>query len=1313
MSTTSPGEIIRSDALTDPLRLQAAFIDELAGRVGDGTVIVDPNSPIMNLIEGFSRVTADALNAIVANKQALYVRRAASFEDLFRHMSDFDYLGLYSAPADSHILLYFDPTYLQDNAEALEEGSIYRLVTIPEGTIFKVGNLSFGIHYPIKIMINSISGVVSASWDETVENPLYNLSQNTIECRTQTANGISLLCLRIPVQQFVRTTYLEEVATTTGVAKVYDYTDGKFYAIRVYYQKSDQTWAELAQTLTNDLYDPETATALITVMADRNKVKVTIPQVYFSEGMVSTKLKVEIYTTQGAVDVEFSDAETTTAQVSFPSGDSSSAILSRLKTLLVVPAEPSVIGGSNGLTFEELKQRIINSSLTSGPLVTSAELSNYFKDQGFTISRYQDGITNRIYRCYRLLTDSADAPIAAATLRTKLDLSAISNVIGETGYSSRILKDVDGSVMILPTALFLYDEVTKEAIPLSDAEIAALDALSATAKIAAYNDHVYTHIPFHLKMHYSGRYPVAYSYDLYEPSIDRIEFNADHPKVVAEISLRRASIEHLDNGTGGYRLTVEANVSAELANVDWGSNYGNNPAALAFVQAYNELGDPVYVIATYSGMTSTGQVLFTADLATNYTFSIGHRIRLTGFKDEYDETGHDFALTTGLEVLFLLNKNTPITTELDENQELQTVSSLFSSEAEAGNIDEDVVMSALAKTVYPDHVRFSKQTLTVTFGRLIAETDNPVTVEAAALSYATRPATTYVTYLLPEYLKDSNDVYVADLDPGATEVLQEIRALGEWKFHDDDHIDFTVDVIDDSGTRKLSGFLDVSMLAEGMEVLGSGIALGTLITAVDTGAKTVSIDDATATVATDVKVRIGTLCTTALVSYAVDTVSGSAVVSGFILANLSNLAVGMAVTGPGIPEAARISDIDTENLAVTLTAAATATANNVTCTFGNWLDYKSGVVEYAVRAYLTGFESLATFTAGMSVESDNLPPGTTITEVGAAGLILSNAPLVQGDGVAVLIGELGNTTAYVVTVGKTTYVPDIGETTVKVLALSSVAQLAVGMCVNGPLIPAGAIVDAIDALNKRVILDAEPTELAELDASYCRIGYPQVKYAAGDPYWHQGEQDESTYEQVAEALNGGVRQLVYHVEGIHVDAKFDVSTLPEHEDYMDDLVAKIKGFFSVISAASERALENTSLFFQPTRTIGTAVFKTSQLEELEHPLALTFALNMYVSATVFSDETTKALIRSTTLKIIDAQLATGSASCTKIATEVLSQLSDVVQHVDILGINGVQTRQTLIALEDAAYPNLQQRLAQSSDGSLIVERGLTINFISL
>lgn len=1306
--------VIKDYALVDPLQIQAAAIDELSSRLFGGAVIVDPNNTPTFLLEMVSKLVADSINSVVRTQQSLYARRALSFEDLFRHMSDFEYLGLYSTPADTYMLLYLDPAYLKENAEVSPEDPNYRLVIIPEGTAFKVGALVFGLHYPIHIKINDVSGAISVYWDETIENPLYNLTQNTIESRTVSPNGVDLLCIRIPVQQFVRTTHLEEVATELGVAKVYDFTDGKFYAIRVYTQNADESWTELLQSLTNDIYDPETPTALISVMPDRSKVKVVIPQVYFASGLVSTKLKIEIYTTQGAIDVTFSTAETTATQVLFPASTSYSTILTRLKTLMIVPDDTHVVGGTNGLTFDELKQRVVSSSLTSGPLITPTELTNYFHDQGFTITRYQDGITNRIYRCYRILTDENDAPIAAATLSTKIDLSAISNTEGEAGYSSSILKDPDGSVMILPSALFLYDEATNRAVPLSDAEIATLDGLAATAKIAAYNDHTYTHIPFHLKMFYNGQYPVAHSYDLYEPSINRIEFNTDHPKFVAEISLYRASIEHLNGGTGGYRLTIEAIVSNELANVDWSSNYGEDPAAVVLVQARNELNDAIYVAATYAGMTSDGHVLFSVDLTTEYSFSIGHRLRLTNFKDAYDEGGHDLALTTDLELVFMLNKNTAISTELDENQQLPTAESLFSSEDGSTSMDEVPLMSSLAKTIYPDHIRFSKQTITVTFGRLITETDNPVMVEATALTYATRSATTYAKYLQPEYLKDSNGAYVADTDPEATSVLQEIRALNEWKFHQDDHIDFTVDLIVDGTDRKLSGFLDVSMLSLGMEVLGPGIALGTVITDIDTVAKTVTIDDATASATPGITVRIGTLQTTALNAYNVNTTSGSAVLSGFSSGMLATISVGMAVVGSGIPEAARVLELDTEALTVTLTAEATLTATGTACRFGSWLDYKAGVAAYAVRAYLTGFESLAIFTEGMSVEGDNLPTGTTIATVGAAGLILSAPPIAMGEDVVVSIGTLGNMTAYTVNIGKITATPSEGETSVRVLEMSgAVSQIDVGMCVNGPLIPAGAIVDAVDAVNARIILDAEPTGTAATDMTYCRIGYPEVKYAAGDPYWHQGEQDESSYEQVAQALNGGVRNLIYYVDGIHVDAKFDESTLPEHADYLADLAAKIKRYFVTIAAASTRVLENTELYFQPTRTIGNAMFKTNQLSDLEHPLALTFELNMYVSATVFADETTRELIRTTTLSIIDQQLATGAASCTKIAATILSELSDVVSHVDVLGISGVQTRQTLIALDSSTYPSLQQRLAQNEDGSLVVERGLTINFIQL
>ena len=141
--------------LRNPMTIASMTLDELQNRLGGTRVIADPNSPFCHLLEMNSSLVANAIQAIDEKYPALYPQRATSMEDLYNHMSDFDYLRMYSTPSSTQVTMEFSKTYL--STYALDYNTNYKKVTIPKDTVFTVGKYSFGLYYPIDILINNFT----------------------------------------------------------------------------------------------------------------------------------------------------------------------------------------------------------------------------------------------------------------------------------------------------------------------------------------------------------------------------------------------------------------------------------------------------------------------------------------------------------------------------------------------------------------------------------------------------------------------------------------------------------------------------------------------------------------------------------------------------------------------------------------------------------------------------------------------------------------------------------------------------------------------------------------------------------------------------------------------------------------------------------------------------------------------------------------------------------------------------------------------------------------------------------------------------
>jgi flagellar hook protein FlgE len=115
--------------------------------------------------------------------------------------------------------------------------------------------------------------------------------------------------------------------------------------------------------------------------------------------------------------------------------------------------------------------------------------------------------------------------------------------------------------------------------------------------------------------------------------------------------------------------------------------------------------------------------------------------------------------------------------------------------------------------------------------------------------------------------------------------------------------------------------VDVSNVKVGMLVSGTGIPIGSVVTALDINAKTVTISKPALASAAGVSLSFGSNNTTvnSNVVTAVDT---------------STISTGMTVSGPGIPSNTTVTAIDTTNKTVTLSNPASATASGIILTFG-------------------------------------------------------------------------------------------------------------------------------------------------------------------------------------------------------------------------------------------------------------------------------------------------------------------------------------------------------------------------------------------
>lgn len=724
----------------NPMLLQDKVLTLFENHVFDKKQVLDGNNVFTFGLEMEATMIASIVNEMSGAFESLYPERARTMRDLYRHMSDYDFVGVYATPSSATICLMLDRDWIIANAVSMGDGSGTSLIRIPANSTFTLGDSQFGIYYPINIEVKKKvldtgeidlnNTLIRCTWDTSTVNPLYTVSSNIIEHRITITRNTTYLGIVIPVYQFVNTITKSDLISSTGFLQRYDYYD-QFYAARVFHWLNN-TWNELPITLSDVVYNQDVATAKVKVLTDIAQVEVSIPQVYFSSGMIGNKLMVMVYTTKGNITSDLRGYSQDQFAASLMTNDdladtTYSEMLRRIPTVFITPISSAISGGRGQCTLASVKSRIVNSAGSAGVLVTAAQLTEYLSELGFECTKYIDNITDRIWLAKRDIKDSLGNTVASALYKTFISHDVIDNT---NKYDCIVkMKDAD-SIMIMPNALFKWDTNTDCMKLLTTEEKIALSNTPVDQRLTELNTSTYMYTPYHVKLDCSYGNALTSPYQLFNPSIDKITFVSSNSQTSTQVSIYNIAVSHLENGTGGYKVSLTLYKTNDLQTV--------TPAVAtptltrnitAILRVKNQSDVYCYIEGKYEGKNTSGYDILSFTLDTDYSI---------------DDTGYigtnSMTLVSSVKTLSANYNKIPLEGEWDI---LFFVKKDLISESSANSVTVHNVPKAI---VDQDMVFVAQQCFTLTLGSSIPSLRTSVYATAASQSYKTHTTTTYATY---------------------------------------------------------------------------------------------------------------------------------------------------------------------------------------------------------------------------------------------------------------------------------------------------------------------------------------------------------------------------------------------------------------------------------------------------------------------------------------------------------------------------------------------------------------------------------------
>lgn len=321
----------------NPSQMQQVALEELDQQLkGRGTYdIPDATIPFVASMECGTLGVSMAITEMEAQMRMLNARMALTQEEVYYHMSTDDYIGRFSTPARTEFLLYLGYEEIIQKAVPYGDQGARKLV-IPRLTEFTGGVTQFTMQYPIELRVMRHGGL-QIVYDGTDVSPVETLKTNQVNWDMLRMGRDRIVRLKIPVHQFRIDTATDALSPATLFEHSYEFKNNYYYA-RVYLNDGQvgSKWREIKTTHTEQVYNPLEVTAVLRVVGQ--KLQVAIPTIYTNSGAATGKIRIDIYSTLGAIDISMADFRPEQFSAAFNAIDDNTTYVSPLNTFAIKQA---------------------------------------------------------------------------------------------------------------------------------------------------------------------------------------------------------------------------------------------------------------------------------------------------------------------------------------------------------------------------------------------------------------------------------------------------------------------------------------------------------------------------------------------------------------------------------------------------------------------------------------------------------------------------------------------------------------------------------------------------------------------------------------------------------------------------------------------------------------------------------------------------------------------------------------------------------------------------------------------------------------
>ena len=644
----STSEIIKNRVLTyqkDPFTINQVVLDMLEEISNEEQLLLDPTNPFVTSLAMSCSLASAAFVKDDVNARKLYARMAQTYSDLYNHMSDIDYINRFSIPCENATLQLILPINEVVEAAVLDPLTGNKKLVIGGDSEWEVNGVKFYQHYPVVILVQP-SGSYQVYFDVSNESPLKPNFSNIIDWNLTRLEDILSMNISIPVSQLEKVSEEHIVTSTTSFSVSIPYTDDFYYA-RAYMKNVAGNWVEIKTTHSGQVYDPTTPTLVLTV--EDGFLTAKLPEIYLSNNLVGDAIKLDIFTTQGYIDL---DLKTFTAEAFSVAWRNDTGVdvqytsqMDKISTYLIFSTTHAK-GGKDGVSFDQLRNNVIYGADDQRAPVQYSELETALTSIGYRVAPLINHVLGRVF----LTARNTEAVGEGVYSRMTTSLETFILDTQRNDIASSVTIEGDRSI-IRPRALIR--RTSSEITILPDTELTAIGQMEVEARIAYLNgtDHFFS--PYFIVLDETANTFDVRSYYLDSPALKRRSFVNSNSGLGFVVNTASMTITRVSDGFD-VRVTAEVPDGMQDIFMD-----------LAFIDS--ETGERWYIEPVAGDVLST-EAVFEFSVLSNFDIKANNTIKVSNLTNAQGSASDIYIdLSSEIDIVYTFEDSTKITTSFDDH----------------------------------------------------------------------------------------------------------------------------------------------------------------------------------------------------------------------------------------------------------------------------------------------------------------------------------------------------------------------------------------------------------------------------------------------------------------------------------------------------------------------------------------------------------------------------------------------------------------------------------------------------------------------